>query len=81
MGNLARKSNIVGKDSEEAAYHFKKAIELDPTLVEAYVNLGNVLKVSGKIEEGNKLYRKAKRIAKDPNFSKFINTLLKTHKG
>jgi tetratricopeptide (TPR) repeat protein len=81
LGNLARKSDIAAKENEEAVHHFNKAIQLDPKLVEAYVNLGNLLKVSGKIEEGNKLYRKAKRIANNPNFSKFINTLLKTNKG
>jgi len=81
LGNLARRSDITNKVNEKAAYHFNKAIQLDPKLVDAYVNLGNLLKVGGKIEEGNKLYRKAKRIAKNRNFSKFINTLLKTNKG
>jgi tetratricopeptide (TPR) repeat protein len=81
LGNLARKKDIIGKVNEEAVYHFNRAIQLDPKLIEAYVNLGNLLKVSGKIEEGNKLYRKAKRIAKNPNFSKFINALLKSNKG
>lgn len=66
---------------KKAEPHLKKAIELDPSYIDAYINYGNLLKVNGKIEEGNKIYEKVKSMNDNPNLHEFLDVLLQTDKG
>lgn len=81
LGNLNRGITGLKENTDRAIKHFKKAIELDPTLVDAYINLANIFKLQGNKEEGNKLYRKAKRITDNPEMKKMINLMIKSDKG
>jgi len=53
--------------TEEAIFHFHRALEMRPELVDAQVNLGILLVKKGMIEEARKEYLKALRIA--PNLA------------
>lgn len=68
-------------DKEKAEYHMRKAIELNPRYVEAYINYGNFLKVNGKISEGNELYKVASNLTEDKQLKELIDTLIKSNKG
>ncbi|QNN44486.1 toll/interleukin-1 receptor domain-containing protein [Pedobacter roseus] len=81
LGNYYR--DIVGKteDHEKAEFHFKKAIEFDPDYLEAHMNYANFLKLNGRMNEGNSLYRKALELDKDGKFAEVIKTMLNSVKG
>jgi tetratricopeptide (TPR) repeat protein len=53
--------------TEEAAFHFYRALEMNPALVDARVNLGILLVKKGMIEEARKEYLTALRVA--PNLT------------
>ncbi len=71
--------NIVGasyaglEDYENAIKNYKKSIGINPNYKEAYNNLGNALRASGKIEAAIKNYQKA--IYLDPNFAQAYSNL------
>lgn len=73
--NRARSHNNLGKalletklgPEEEAEYHLRKAIHLNPSAAEVYNNLGNIRFGQGKHEEAIKLYAKA--IELNPNIA------------
>jgi Flp pilus assembly protein TadD len=48
----------LGKDFEEAERCFKDAIKLRPDYVPPYVNLGNIFRLMGKIEESEEVLRR-----------------------
>lgn len=48
--------------TEDAIAAFRKAIELDPNVAEAWSNLGNELRTEGKFEEAMDCYRRALRL-------------------
>ncbi|WP_316741282.1 toll/interleukin-1 receptor domain-containing protein [Pedobacter antarcticus] len=73
LGNYYRGVKGVKADDLKAEYHFKKAIELNPEYIEAYMNYGNFLKTHGQLEAGNTLYRKALELDKDDNYAPMIN--------
>jgi protein O-mannosyl-transferase len=53
--------------TEEAAFHFYRALEMNPALVDARVNLGILLVKKGMIEEARKEYLTALRVV--PNLA------------
>ena len=53
-----------GKDSGQAETAFKKALELDDSLLSAYMNLGLVYHIEGKTDQAAKKYEAV--LAKDP---------------
>ena len=53
--------------TEEAAFHFYRALEMNPALVDARVNLGILLVRKGMIDEARKEYLTALRVA--PNLT------------
>jgi Flp pilus assembly protein TadD len=50
---------------DEAIYHYKKAIELNPYAADVYLDLGTALTAKGKFAEAIFLYNKALQIAPD----------------
>jgi tetratricopeptide (TPR) repeat protein len=50
-------------DRAEAAY--RRAIEIDPTLANAFTNLGNVMYRRGRLEEAERLYARALQVDAD----------------
>lgn len=44
---------------QDALKNYQKAVKLDPTLIEAWVNLGNVLEDLGRSSEAVEMYKKA----------------------
>lgn len=50
------------KQIPQAIKAYYKAVELEPSLVDAYHQLGNLLSLTGKIEEAENIYRQAKKI-------------------
>jgi tetratricopeptide (TPR) repeat protein len=59
----------------------KKAIELNPDYVEAYLNYANLAKVMGQFEKGKELYRKARELDKDKKYKEFIDAIIDSEKG
>src|SRR5205085_8873002 len=53
-----------GKDPGQAEAAFKKALELDDSLLSAYMNLGLVYHIEGKTDQAAKKYEAV--LAKDP---------------
>lgn len=67
---------------EKAEYHYKQALKKDPEFVDALIGYANFLKATlKKIDEGNKLYRKARKADRTGRYRTLINSMLKTHKG
>ena len=63
-----------GKEQwNQAASHFRKAIEIDPNYKEAYYNLGNALDDTGDLKGAVENYRRAIEI--DPNYSNAYHNL------
>lgn len=54
---LLGRVDVNGKHLEDAAAEFKKAIELDPTMVRAYEDLGRTQESLGMVDESSKTYR------------------------
>jgi tetratricopeptide (TPR) repeat protein len=55
----------IGK-SHEAAAHYIQALRINPSLIEAYNNLGAILVNDGKFDQAIALFQKA--LALNPNF-------------
>jgi tetratricopeptide (TPR) repeat protein len=55
---------VLGKDGDRAEAAFKKAIELDNSLLQAYMSLGQVYFQAGKLDQAVKEYEAV--LAKDP---------------
>lgn len=69
-------------DIEKAVFHVKKAMELDPNYIEAFMNYANILKCWLKdIDEGNKYYKKALKLDKNGIFKASIKRMMKSPKG
>jgi len=69
-------------DLDKAEFHLKKAIDINPNYLEAYLNYGNFLKAFRKqIEEGNSYYRKLMEIDKNGVYKQIIEVLIKSDKG
>ncbi len=62
--NLLGQLWMMAKDNGQAEIAFKKAIELDDSLLSAYINLGQVYHQTGKIEQAMKEYEAV--LARDP---------------
>ena len=52
-------------DLQEAELYVRKAIELNPNLIEAHFNLGNILKDLGNLKEAELSLRKAIELKPD----------------
>ncbi|MEZ5017254.1 MAG: TIR domain-containing protein [Flavipsychrobacter sp.] len=78
IGNYYRMDNI---NHEKAEEHYKLALDSDPTLPETYLNYGNFLKNSGKLEEGNELYKRLLKLDIRDDVREAVQTLLKSNKG
>ena len=50
---------------DEAAAHYKKALDMEPDNARAHINLGNVLRAGGKLDEAIAHYVKALDIEPD----------------
>jgi tetratricopeptide (TPR) repeat protein len=61
---------------DEAIYHYKRALRLNPNIVEIYLSLGDALRAKGEFAEAIFLYNKALRIA--PNLIELHNNLALT---
>jgi tetratricopeptide (TPR) repeat protein len=62
-----RALELEAADAEGARAAYRRAIALDPELVEAYVNLGRLLQESGELGEAERTYRQAlERAPEDP---------------
>jgi len=81
LGNYYRGVKGEIADDLKAEYHYKKAIELNPEYIEAYINYGNFLKTHGKLDAGDKLYKKALELDLEGKFAPVINALLNSLKG
>lgn len=63
--NLARAHNNLGValkskgKFEEAVFHYRETIRLDPGFVEAYYNLGNIMMLTGKLPQAINYYGQA----------------------
>lgn len=80
LGNIYKSIEFL--DLDKAEFHLKKALELNPKYVDGLINYANFLKVHKKqINEGNKYYRKAKKLVKNNEMKKIIDFLLKSDKG
>lgn len=79
--NIANHHRHVCRDFEKAEEHYKIALQSDPLLLETYLNYGNLLKTTGRLEEGNNIYRRllALDIGKDLKIA--VEGLLKSNKG
>jgi superkiller protein 3 len=69
VGNVL---NRLGRHDEAIAV-YRRAIELDPKYVRAYISLGNTLKTQGKLDEAIACFRKA--IELKPDFDSVHNFL------
>ncbi|MEE8557007.1 MAG: tetratricopeptide repeat protein [Myxococcota bacterium] len=64
---LERALELEGKDSVAARAAYRRALELDPELVDAYVNLGRLVHEAGDAPEAVRLYHLAlERSSRDP---------------
>ena len=55
----------VSSDLSKAIFRFEEAVRLRPDFLEAYVNLGSILKDAGRLNESVKAYDEAIRIRSD----------------
>jgi len=62
---------------ERAAENFSKAVELDPTMVSAFSNLGYCLRKTGKLDESLKAYNSALKL--DPKYAQAREYLGETY--
>jgi len=81
LANLYRDVNRTAKDFIIAEKLLLKAIEIDPEYVEALMNYANLLKLHGRIDEGNEYYRQALAHNKNPELRTVIETLMRSKKG
>ncbi|MBP1630255.1 MAG: hypothetical protein H6Q15_1148 [Bacteroidetes bacterium] len=87
--NAKAHNNIAGiyrsekiNDYKKVEYHFKKALEINPNYLDAYINYGNFLKMTKKQkEEGNSYYMKALSICKNVETIKFLEMLINSDKA
>jgi tetratricopeptide (TPR) repeat protein len=64
---FARAVSLEEENKTEACAAYRQALNLDPDLADAYLNLGRLLHESGKVSEALRLYREAvRRIPDDP---------------
>jgi Flp pilus assembly protein TadD len=59
----------------------RKAIEIQPDYLEAYLNLGNLLKTAGRNQEGNQIYQKAKEMDQTGESHPIFDILIASKKG
>lgn len=71
----------IKSNKSKIIYHLRKAIEINPNYIEAYLNYANFLKLNGQIELGNEFYEKAKSLDKTGHYKDLIDALLKMDKG
>jgi tetratricopeptide (TPR) repeat protein len=60
-------------DLDSAIFHYRRSVEVNPTYIEGYNNLGNSLARAGRIDEAIAQYNKA--IAANPAFAEAYNDL------
>lgn len=77
--NLLGQLWLTAKDSGQAEIAFKKAIELDNSLLSAYMNLGQVYHVAGKTDQAAKEFEAV--LAKDPKLIQAHMILGIIHEG
>ncbi len=65
------------KEYEKAVNDFKETLDLDPTMKEAYNNLGFCYRKLGKLEESLKSYKRALKL--DPDFAQALEYLGETY--
>ncbi|HUW24901.1 MAG TPA: tetratricopeptide repeat protein [Gallionella sp.] len=58
LGNVLRKLGRL----DEAAMHFRAALKLAPSMVEAHLNLGNTLKAQNQLDEAIECFRNALKL-------------------
>jgi tetratricopeptide (TPR) repeat protein len=62
---FARALELEGSDADAAAANYARALELDPELIDAYVNLGRLRHEAGRPREAIALYERALQVAPD----------------
>lgn len=78
LGNYYRGKGL----QDQAEYHYLKAIEYDPELIEPKMNYGNFLKVEKrKLKEGNAYYRQVLSMTTDKEFKRVLRLMIKSDKG
>ena len=56
---LARAEALEGTDDEAATHAYERAIDADPELIDARINLGRLLHANGQLAEAERVYRDA----------------------
>ncbi len=64
--------SAAGKATSAANPHLAKSIRLNPRLLGAHLNLGGVYALEGKMEEAEKVYRKALELDPDNPSARFV---------
>jgi tetratricopeptide (TPR) repeat protein len=82
LGSLYKKPAATKSDIENAEFHFKKALEINPDYMDALLNYGNLLKAfRKKFKKGNSYYLKAKKLDKEGNLTEMLDMMIKSKKG
>jgi tetratricopeptide (TPR) repeat protein len=61
------------KRIDEAMASYRRAIELDPTLIDGHLNLGNLLRMAGRLDEAIACYRRVLEIS--PGYAAAYNNM------
>jgi len=81
LGNIYR-ARGGKKNLDIAEEHYKTALKLNPKFINGLFNYANFLKAErGKFKQGNRIYKKLKKIVNNEDMKKAINILIKTKKG
>jgi Tfp pilus assembly protein PilF len=78
IGNYYRNE---GQDTAKAEEHYKIALESDPNLADTYLTYGNFLKSTGRLEQGNDLYRRLLQFDIRDDIREVVEMLLTSNKG
>ncbi len=62
---FGRGIDLEDEDAEAACVAYARALELNPEMIDAYVNLGRLVHVSGDPREASRLYEQALRLCPD----------------
>lgn len=71
LNNVGLSSLALGY-AHEAAESFRRALALEPCLAESWANLGNALRLAGRIGEASAAIRQALALSSNPEFNRLL---------